>query len=159
MSRSQFFFPTPPGYRDEPFVQPVTYGQNPTIGVPAGGYLNNYVVQLDNDVPQLYRGLAWEGASQGQGAGPLSGSIQIQLRDAWGNYLTDGYLPIWLYVWMAGETPPDGGSGLVKVFEPELYCPAGSVLLIDYFNPGAVNYNGPGLLEFRGVKRYPEGCA
>lgn len=159
MNRPQYFYTTPDGFKDVPYVKPITYGQNVTGGIPPGQYLNNFVVQLDNDAPQLFRSLFWQGAQQGQGAGPASGSIQIQLRDAYGNYLTDGYVPIWLLCWGAGSTPPDGGSGRAKVWEPELYCPAGSILLVDYFNPDGGTYQYPGLFEFRGVKRFPLGCA
>lgn len=160
MNRPQFFFETPPGFKDIPFVRPVTYGQDSSGGIPAQSYLNNYIVQMDNDAPQIIRSLFWQGQQQGQGAGPLSGSVQIQLRDAFGNYLTDGYVPIWLYFWGAGSTPPDGGSGRCRPFESELYCPPGSVLTIDYFNPSssATAYQYPGLMEFRGVKRLPESC-
>lgn len=157
MNRPQFFFTTPAGFQDEPYVRPVTYGQDAFDGIPPGTYINDYVVKLDNDTDQLFRSLFWQGANQGQGAGSLSGNVQIRLRDAFGNYLTDGYIPIWLLCWGAGSQPPDGGSGRAKVFEPELYCPAGSILLIDYFNPGGT-YEYPGLFEFRGVKRWPEGC-
>lgn len=159
MNRPQYFYQTPKGFKDIPYVRPVTYGQDATGGIAPGKYLNNFVVNLDTDFPQLFRSLFWQGLNQGQGAGPLSGSIQIQLRDSFGNYITDGYIPIWLYLWGAGSTPPDGGSGRAKVFEPELYCPAGSCLLIDYYNPDGGTYQYPGLLEFRGVKRKPEGCA
>ena len=157
MNRPQYFYATPAGFVDVPFCNPITYGENATGGIPPGQYLRNFVVQLDNDADQLFRSLFWQGEQQGEGAGPLSGSVQIQLRDAYGNYLTDGYVPIWLLCWGAGSTPPDGGSGRAKVFEPELYCPKGSALLIDYFNPDSI-YQYPGLMEFRGVKRYPAGC-
>lgn len=161
MNRPQYFFTTPAGYRDISFVRPVTYNQDPSGGIPPGQYLYNYIVQLDNDAPQIFRSLFWQGEQQGQGAGALSGSVQIQLRDAFGNYLTDGYIPLWLLFWGAGSTFPDGGSGRAKVFEPELYCPPGSVLILDYFNPSSsvTAYQYPGLMEFRGIKRYPEACA
>ena len=160
MNRPQFFFSTPSGFKDVPFVRPVNFGQDAAAGIPPGQYWRNYVVQLDNDVPQIFRSWFWQGEEQGEGAGPLSGSIQVQLRDAYGNYLTDGFVPLWLLCWGPGSTPPDGGSGRCKVFEPELYCRAGSILLIDYFNPDGSTYTYPGLMEFRGVKRYPLGvCA
>lgn len=155
MHRPQYFNATPKGYVDVPFVQPVTYGQDMAGGIPPGQFLNDYVIQLDNDADQLYRSLFWQGAQQGQSAGPASGSIQIRLRNSYGLFLTDGYIPIWLLCWGAGSTSPDGGSGRCKVFEPELYCPKGSVLIVDYFNPDGGTYQYPGLYEFRGVKRNP----
>jgi hypothetical protein len=154
MNRPQYFNTTPAGFRDVPFVRPVTFGQDVTGGLAPGRYLENYVVQLDNDAPQVFRSWFWQGENQGEGAGPLSGSIQVRLRDAFGNFLTDGYIPLWLLAWGAGSNPPDGGSGRAKVFEPELYCPAGSIL-----NPDGSAYVYPGLMEFRGVKRFPEGCS
>jgi len=151
MNRPQYFYTTPKGFQDIPYVCPVTFGGNATGGVAAGQYLNNFVVQLDNDADQLFRSLFFQGIQQGQGV-----SYQIQMRDAYGNYLTDGYIPIYLLVWGAGSTPEDGGSGRAMVFEPELYCPKGSCLLIDYYFPSGGSY--PGLYEFRGVKRFPLGC-
>lgn len=159
MNRPQFFYSTPAGFRDVPYVKPVTFGQDVTGNIPAGQYLNNYVIQLENDAPKLFRSLFMQGEQQGQGAGPLSGSIQIQLRDAYGNYLTDGYIPAWLLCWGAGSVVPDGGSGRAKVFEPELYCPAGSILLMDFYHPDGLGYLYPGLFEWRGITRFPEGCS
>src|ERR1035437_8803161 len=130
MNRPQYFNSTPSGFRDVPYVKPVTAGQNVSGLIPANGYLLNYVIQLDNDAPQLFRSLFIEGIEQAQAAG-----IQMQLRDAFGVFLTDGYVPLHLFALGAGSTPPDGGSGRAKVFEPELFCPAGSVLIADFFNP------------------------
>jgi len=157
MYRPQYFYETPPGFRDEPFVRPVTYGQDLSGSLPAGQFLQSYVVQMDGDAPQIIRGLFWQGRQQGQGTDEI-GSVQVRLRDAFGIDLTDGFIPLWLLCWGAGVTPPDGGSGRAKVFEPELYCPPSSVLLIDYFDPDGAAYAYPGLMEFRGVKRFPEGC-
>ena len=156
MNRPQFFNVTPPGFKDVPYVKPITYGENPVgVTLAPGQIYNDFVVQLDNDFDQIFRSLFWQGVQQGE-----AGSVQIQLRDAFGNYLTDGYVPIYLLCWGAGSTPPDGGSGRAKVFEPELYCPLGSILLIDFQNPdtAASSYALPGLFEFRGVKRMPLGA-
>lgn len=159
MNRPQFFWPTPPGYKDVPFVKPVTLSQNATITLPAGDQYRSYIVQMDWDAPQLIRGFFWEGANQGQAAGPLSGSIQVQIVDAFGVEMTDGYLPIWLLGWGSGVTQPDGGSGRAPVFEPEMYCPPGSVVKLNFYNPDGADFIMPGLLEYRGIKRYPEGCS
>jgi hypothetical protein len=153
--RPQFYYRTPPGYRDIPYVRPVVYGQDPSAGVPSLQPVNNYIIQLDKDADILFRSLFIQGVNQGQAAAIL----QVRLTDAYGNYLTDGYIPMPLYAWGAGLTSPDAGSGRAKVFEPELYCPAGSVLQLDFYNPVSAVYNYPGLIEFRGVKRCPEACA
>lgn len=158
MHRPQYYYETPKGYKDVPFVRPVVFLQDATGDFPPGQFLNDYVVQMDNDAPQLIRSVFFQGSNQGQASAPQN-SGQIRLRDAFGNYITDGFVPIWLYAWGAGETPPDGGSGRTKVFEPELYCPPGSVLMIDYFNPDSPAFQYPGLIEFRGVKRFREDCA
>jgi hypothetical protein len=135
LNRPQFFHSTPKGFSDVPFVRPVTFGQDVHATIPSGGYLNDYIVQLDNDAPQLFRSLFWQGAQQGQGP-DVAGSLQVRVRDAFGNFITDGYIPIWLLFWGAGSTTPDGGSGRAKVFEPELYCEPGSTLIFDFFNSG-----------------------
>lgn len=155
MWRPQYFHPTPKGFVDTPFVRPVNYGQDPNWTIPPGQFLTDYIVRMDEDADQLIRSLFWQGPQQGFAAGPASGSIQIQLRNPNGFYLTDGYVPIWLYCWGAGSTTPDGGSGRAKVFEPELFCPSGSNLIIDFFNPDGGSYFSPTLLEFRGIKRNP----
>lgn len=144
MNRPQYFNSTPSGFRDVPYVKPVTAGQNVSGLIPANGYLLNYVIQLDNDAPQLFRSLFIEGIEQAQAAG-----IQMQLRDAFGVFLTDGYVPLHLFALGAGSTPPDGGSGRAKVFEPELFCPAGSVLIADFYNPStsAVPLFGSAILQ------------
>ena len=147
MNRPQYFWPTPKGFQDTPFVRPVGFNTDPSGNFPAGQYQQSYVIQLDNDAPQLLRSLFMQGVQQGQ-----LQDLQIQLKDAHGNYLTDGYVPAWLYFWGAGSTPTDGGSGRAKVFEPELYCPPGSVLMLDFFSANGSAY--PGLMEFRGVKRF-----
>ncbi len=132
MFRPQFSFGTPAGYKDVPYVRPVTVGQDINVPIPSGQFVKDYVIRLDNDAPSIFRSLFVQGVQQDQ-----STQIQMQLRDAYGNYLTDGYIPLDLYAWGAGNTPPDGGSGRAKVFEPELYCPAGSVMIADFFNPGS----------------------
>ena len=159
MFRPQFFNMTPTGFRDVPFVRPVNYGQDVTQTLNGPEYLNNYIVQMDKDAAQIIRSLFWQGAQQGEAAVPNAGSVQVQMRNAFGNFLTDGYVPIWLLCWGAGSTPVDGGSGRAKVFEPELFCPAGSVLIFDFYCPDGV-WVAPGLFELRGVKRFPVGvCA
>lgn len=158
MWRPQFEYYTPPGFKDIPYVKPVSVGQDASALIPPGQYLYNFVVQLDTDAPALLRSFFWQGANQGQGASATAGSIQLQLRDGDGVYLTDGFIPIWLLGWGAGSTPPDGGSGRTKIFERELVCRAGGQLLIDFFNPDGANYQYPGYGEIRGVKRWPEGC-
>ena len=127
---------TPPGFVDTPFVRPVSLPLDPAAVIPPGGFLNSYAITLDNDAPQIFRSLFVQGGQQGQNL-----NIQMQLRGADGKYITDGYVPLWLYAWGAGVTPPDGGSGRAKVFEPELYCPKGSTILADFFNPaGGTNF-------------------
>jgi len=153
MNRPQFEYYTPKGFRDVPYKRPVT-----SAAIPPGQYLWQFAVLLDTDAPQRFRSLFWQGQQQGQGASSTAGSLQIQMRDCDGLYLTDGFIPIWLYCWGAGSTPPDGGSGRAKVFESELVCPAGGVILIDFYNPDGANYQYPGYFELCGIKRWPEGC-
>jgi hypothetical protein len=158
VNRPQFQYSTPPGFKDVPYKRPVSVGQDNTGSIAAGGYVWQYAVNLDTDAHQRFRSLFWQGQQQGQGATATAGSLQIQMRDGDGLYLTDGFIPIWLFCWGAGSTPPDGGSGRAKVFEPELVCRAGGQLLIDFFNPDGANYVYPGYFELCGVKRWPVGC-
>lgn len=131
MNRPQFFHATPEGYQDIPFVRPVVLGQDLGGTLVDGEILNDFIIQLDNDAPQIFWSLFIEGVQQDQAA-----EIHMRLRDAFGNFLTDGYVPLWLYAWGAGSETPDGGSGRAKVFEPEIYCPPGSVLIADFLSSG-----------------------
>lgn len=150
--RPQFFFTTPSGYRDVPYVRPVI-GDEDQSGSSTGNLVSNYIIQLDKDADQIFHSLFIQGPNQGQAE-----DFMIQLRDSWGNFITDGFVPLSLYAWGAGETPEDGGSGRAKVFESELYCPRGSVLIADFWNGGA-SFLFPPFMEFRGIKRFKGACA
>ena len=158
MHRPQFQYSTPKGFKDVPYRRSVSVGQDNNGLVAPGQYVWNYVVQLDADAPQRFRSLFWQGQQQGQPATATVGSLQIQLRDGDGIFVTDGFIPIWLCCWGVGSTPPDGGSGRAKVFEPELVCKPGGQLIFDFFNPDGASYAYPGYFELCGVKRWPEGC-
>lgn len=158
MFRPQFFYETPAGFRDEPYVRPVTTSQDVQITISPGEQYRSYIVQMDYDAPQLIRSLFWQGANQGQAAGPLTGSFAVQIISPFDVEMTDGFIPIWLLGWGSGVTQPDGGSGRAKVFEPEVYSPAGSVWRFNFFDPDGGTIILPTLFELRGVKRYPEGC-
>jgi hypothetical protein len=151
MNRPQFWWATPSGFKDVPYVRPLSLGQDPVISMVAGQQVQSYQITLDNDADQLFRSLFMQGIQQGQTTG-----VQVQWRDAQSVYLTDGFVPTYLYCWGAGSTPPDGGSGRAKVWEPELYCPRGGILYIDFFSPGG-GFVIPGYMELCGVKRYPAG--
>lgn len=131
MNRPQFYWPTPDGYKDYPYVRPVPYDNEAQISIPPGQFLYHYVVRMDEDAPTIIRSLYVEGLDQNA----QNINLHIQLRDAWGVLLTDDFVPLNLYAVGSSVTPPDGGSGRTKVFEPELYCPPGSNITFDLYNP------------------------
>lgn len=118
-------------------MRPLAVGQDPAFIVPPGEFFLNYILQLDADAPTLFRSLFVLGAIQGQ-----DNDMQIRVRDSFGNFITDGFVKLSLFAWGAGN--PDQGSGRCKIFEPELFCPAGSTLILDFFNPGpnAISFGG-----------------
>lgn len=169
MFRPHFAYPTPAGFHDENADYPFDCRQVGTGGVsPTGNY--SMTLALDSDAPFLWRALLWEFAD------PyffLAGQVLGRIRDAFGNYLSDNFVPLLVLAqpcymtqpWIGANaaTPPTGphlagplSLGMGVPLPEELYCPASSTLSIDLFLLNA-SYAGtpvsPGRLLARGVKR------
>ena len=136
--RAQWVYYTPPGYRDDPFDVPFSFT------VPQDGNQHqNFPVQLDDDAPFIVRGFFGN-------AGPTS-------------LATNGFATIWdanapanaLSVGLAYNYGGWGFSPFSWPVEPELYCQAGAVLMIDF---EITNSGGTSSLQgcFMGVKRRKE---
>ena len=164
--RPHFAYSTPPGMTDEPALFPFDYRQTGGT-IPASG-LYSMTLAFDSDADFLWRDLLWEYPD------PyffLAGQVGARIRDPYGNYLADNFVPLMilggpiytLQPWQGidAATPPVGpqftaplsiGMGVPLV--DEIYCPASSTLAIDViifnasFSPDAV-----GRMLAGGVKR------
>jgi hypothetical protein len=119
----------------------------------------NQTLLLDDDADFYCRAALWFFETL-----PVGGiGVAVRFRDAWGNYLSSDFVLLECYV--LGAVIPNPASfpapsnqyfpyvsGMGCVFEPELYCPKGSVLSMDAFNQGNAGAAGPYVL-MRGVKR------
>lgn len=178
--RPHFAYRTPPGYLDERAEFPFDYrnignGDPQTVPLPATGLVLNQVLRLDEDAPFLWRGISWECPIFTQLQAFLDGAIAIRLRDAYGNYLSNDFVPILnyaqpYYVWQPWNQPgaltgplwvaPSAG-GMGVPWADEMWCPPSSVLQIDilllqpYNIASPLTLNAIGRFMARGVKRRP----
>jgi hypothetical protein len=141
--RAQWIYYTPKGYRDEPFDVPFTFNV-----AEDGNQHNNFPIQLDDDAPFIVRGFFQNGA--GTAAVP--------------SVLGLGFARLW-----DANSPPNGlSAGFAYNFggwgfgpfswpiEPEVYCEAGSVLMIDFQLQSTANPTPIIQGCFMGIKRRPE---
>jgi hypothetical protein len=117
--RDQYDFCTPEGFEDEDFEYVFNFQNTPALAAPiAPGQTSlNIPLQLQSDAPYMIRAI--------QVANPQS-VLSIRFRDAFEQFLSDDFVPSWCYA----STQGDNGA----VQEPELPCPAGSVILVDLKN-------------------------
>jgi hypothetical protein len=116
--RPQWVYFTPPGFKDEPHHVPFRFAVN------MDGSLNRSLpIQLDNDADYIVRGIYFFNGPT-PGVNGVSPGL-MRLWDAHGNPLSAG-LSLSLGGWANAQ-------GLAHGFpiEPEVACPAGSVLLVD----------------------------
>lgn len=122
MYRPQFPFATPPRFQDKDFVhyfdQTNTPQLNNALSLAAGQSILAIPLQLQGDAPFTLRGIKINGPA----------NYAVKLRDPYGNYLSDDWVPLALDY--APNEPASYGSNVVE-FEPEIRCPAGSIVLVD----------------------------
>lgn len=120
--RPQFLYSTPEKFKDEDFIhyfdQHNTTQLNNALSLAAGGTIIGIPLQLETDAPFFWRGLKIDGPA----------NYAVRLRDPYGNYLTDDYVP--LPLGFSPDAPTVAGSPVIPM-EPEVPCPAGSVILVD----------------------------
>lgn len=144
MYRPQFAYPTPPDCRDEAFSYYFDDSNTPALLIGNGATINGIVLQTQNDAPFFWHAIKFNNPSS---------NLQpfIRLRDAFGNYLMNDYIDANLIAFPS-FIKQIGALPITR--EPELYCPAGSVILLDVQN----TQGAAGNLEVTmlGVKRYPK---
>lgn len=148
--RPQYAFRTPPGFRDETFHYIFDGTTNPALGASLGSSQttrDNYL-QTQNDAEFIIR--AWKILSPALGAS----SLQIQVRDAFGNYLSFVFVPLSCYLTPSGA--PVVGFLPVSM-EAELVVPASGFVAVNFENLTTGGATPPKLMLL-GVKRYPVEC-
>ena len=150
--RPQYAFETPRGFRDETFHYTFDKTTIAALGVtlPTLQLRNDIILQLQNDQEFVCRAIAVLGAAD-ERAGSAVSNLYIWLKDPFGNYLSQTYVPISRYL-------TGGGAGVIGRFpviiEPEIICPAGGMWTMYLYNPTTGSINPPAITFF-GVKRYP----
>jgi hypothetical protein len=146
--RPQFAYDTPKGFRDEQFHYTFFGFNTPMLvaNIAAGAILSNIPLVLQTDAPFLWRGVKVSPASSAF-ANP---QLNMQFKDAWGNYLSNKLVPAALY--MPPVNANVGGFAVVPL-EPEVRCPAGGIIWLWLQNPTGSPV-APPQISLYGVKRY-----
>jgi hypothetical protein len=132
--RPQFVYPAiPASDLAEVFTHAFNVGNTPALdgSIPAGGFLNDIPLVLDQNAEFHWAGFKISSDDDGS-------SLSAQLKDPFGRYLSDGFVPVNL----CGVGSGLGGSvGTVPVpVEPAIVCPPGGVVWLYLYNPTAAPY-------------------
>lgn len=149
MYRPQFPFTPEPGVDDGDFDHYFDYLTVPLLNntaLAASGIIQNIPLTLQSDWPFNIRGIQVKAVNAGD---PV---VEVQFKDCFGNYLSDDYVPLDL------AYAPDG-AGLYFtniVFEPEIRCPQGGVILMNLKNQTSGNADLTKVrINLSGMKRRP----
>ena len=135
----QFETVVPPGFRARPFSYYFDVTNLPVLGtLTAGAYLRDIPLVLDSDAPWVWCGFAT--------ILPALSVVGLRWKDAFGNYLSSGYVPIGLLRLIS-----------YSVIEPSCPCPAGGILSVSLHNSSALSAYAPAL-RLDGYKLFPEAC-
>jgi hypothetical protein len=156
MYRPQYAFGTPRGFRDETFHYSFDKTNVAALGVqiPAGQLRNDIVLQLQNDQEFVCRGISVLGADVERG-GTAPSNLYLWLKDPFGNYLSQTYVPLSRYLTGSGRTVT---GRFPVILEPEIICPAGGMWVAYFYNPTSGSLYPPAF-TFYGDKRYSEVAA
>ena len=144
--RPQFVFPCPSGYHDEQFHYSFSSANVAALNgsIPTLQSVNDIPLLLQPDTQFHWRGFKVSSDSGGS-------SLSIQFKDPYGNYLSDGFVPVDAY---------GVGSGLGNymgteppVVEGEIVCPPGGVVWAYLNNPTTGTVTIDIVITLFGVKR------
>ena len=161
----------PQGWHDEPFEYVFSFqnsGEGPSTIAQLSLY--NNPLEFGPDADFFMRGIAILVDVQPTTVEPVTTNVayDLRLRDSFGRYLDNGYIPMGAYA----TSPPEGavsggtspamfyqnpGSPVATPWYPELYCPANSAMWADFqaeFAIGGVPWFYSFHLYFAGVKRF-----
>src|ERR1035441_3040572 len=114
--RPHFAYKTPAGYVDERAEFPFDYRNLPLSATPAYlTYRTNIPLRLDQDAEFRWRGISWEYPDPGLF---YSGQIAIRLRDCYGNYLSNDFIPILNYAQGYHVMQPWNDTGMPNASPP-----------------------------------------
>ena len=121
--RPQYAYPEPPeGFVEEDFVYYFDQTNVPVLGlIPLNQPLSRIALQLESDAPFKLRGIQ------------VSGNVPnmlMRLYDCYDNQLSQVLVEA-DRAYSGTENGPAPVGRLPVVFEPEIPCPAGAVLMID----------------------------
>lgn len=137
--KPQWAYPTPDGYRDEPFVVPFTFT------VLADGFIHKaFPWHLDDDVPYLIRAILFSQVGTGVAPGPSNpGSFGfpalMRITETHGNPLSQtdpSPLCLTLGAWCQSPAFNGAAAQVQNAFgfpiEPEIECAPGGTILFDF---------------------------
>ncbi len=158
--------PTPAGFQDQAWIYEYTFPVSDGSNYP----LSNFPLPFDLDADFILRG-CWVSAFESVNKFPTGSALFALLRDPYGNRLADDFQPFvtlgtpFNFIYGFAAEFNQETLGAPAPFEPEIFCPAGSNMLIDLrlspgVGPGPTPVvdqyvgRGGGTLIFFGVKRY-----
>jgi len=143
--RPPFAYPTPRVYREETFHYSFNSSNVAALGaaIAAGQLIADIILQMQNDAEFVCRAVKVM-------LGTAPSNLYVWIKDPFGNYLSQTYVPASLYVTGSGA----GVCGSLDVPIEEIVCPASGIWTAYLYNPTAAPVN-PTAFSFFGVKRYP----
>jgi hypothetical protein len=144
--RPQSPIATPDGYRDEEFAYSFDASNCASLvgTIPTRQGVNDIPLLLQPDTE-----FRWQGFKISADAG--GSSLAVQLKDPYGNYLSDGVVPVNSYGVPSGLGQKIGTQPVA--LESEIICPPGGVVWLYLYNPTTGTYTIDIAVTLYGVKR------
>jgi hypothetical protein len=145
--RPQWFYPTPRGVREEPFVYFYDIANAAYATLAPSSTQENIPLMIETGSKFMWRGvrLNKDGTTHGM---PIT--LLVRFTDPYGNALSSDWVPVIQYVNPSGSA----AGGLPVPIEPEIDCPAGSGILASFKNADANNSVALPEITLYGMKRY-----
>ena len=145
--RPQWFYPTPRGCFEQPFVYFYDIANAPYALLAPSSTQENIPLMIETGSKFMWRGvrLNKDGTTHGM---PIT--LLVRFTDPYGNALSSDWVPVIQYVNPSGSA----AGGLPVPIEPEIECPAGSGILVSFKNTDANNSVVLPEVTLYGMKRY-----